>query len=163
VLTSSHHPNATQTTQIITAIRHSLSLVKTLPNPLQREAQDAYAASLRTVFVVAACSTLTAYLVRLPVRPPSCVCRGLALTRPRTRSRKKRWRSTTTTGVELPTPSLRRTWVGVRRDEGRSPRGADARAGCYYNDGVSSSARDVWTGSGLGVVRGAVTQCVVWP
>jgi MFS family permease len=59
-----HVPDAEQ---IITAIRHSLSLVKTLPNPLQREAQDAYAASLRTVFVVAACSTLTAYLVRLPI------------------------------------------------------------------------------------------------
>jgi hypothetical protein len=54
--------------KIITDIRHSLSLVTTLPDPLQRNARDAYAASLQTVFIVAACSTLMAYLVRLPVR-----------------------------------------------------------------------------------------------
>lgn len=148
---------------MIADIRHSLSLVTTLPDPLQREARDAYAASLRTVFIVAACSTLTAYLVRLPVRPPSCVfvsfrlhfvsssfvlvSSRLSLTQTRTRFRKKRW-STTTTRLERPTPSLRRTWMGVWRDEGRSPRGAErAREGqCYYNNSVSSSTRDVWTG-----------------
>ncbi|KAF8121594.1 vacuolar amino acid permease [Boletus edulis] len=62
-----HRIHAPDAPKIITAIRHSLSLVTTLPNPLQREARDAYAASLKTVFIVAACSTLMAYLVRLPI------------------------------------------------------------------------------------------------
>ncbi|KAF8129574.1 vacuolar amino acid permease [Boletus edulis] len=60
-----HRIHAPDAPKIITAIRHSLSLVTTLPDPLQREARDAYAASLKTVFIVAACSTLTAYLIRL--------------------------------------------------------------------------------------------------
>ena len=55
--------------KIIADLRHSLSLVATLPDPLQRGARDAYAASLKTVFILAACSPLTAYVVRLPVRP----------------------------------------------------------------------------------------------
>ncbi|KAF8549541.1 hypothetical protein OG21DRAFT_1421090, partial [Imleria badia] len=55
--------------KIITAIRHSLSLVTALPDPLQRWARDAYAVSLQTVFIVSACSTLTTFLVRLPVHP----------------------------------------------------------------------------------------------
>ncbi|KAF9223078.1 MFS general substrate transporter [Gyrodon lividus] len=59
-----HAPDAAK---VIADIRHSLSLVKSLPPDLQRAARDSYAASLRTVFVVAACSTLTAYLVRLPI------------------------------------------------------------------------------------------------
>ncbi|KAF8551515.1 MFS general substrate transporter [Imleria badia] len=59
-----HAPDAEK---IITAIRHSLSLVTALPDPLQRWARDAYAASLQTVFIIAACSTLTAFLVRLPI------------------------------------------------------------------------------------------------
>jgi hypothetical protein len=53
--------------QVIMDIRHSLSLVTSLPPDLQRAARDSYAASLRTVFILAACSTLTAYIVRLPV------------------------------------------------------------------------------------------------
>ncbi|KAH0828776.1 major facilitator superfamily domain-containing protein [Lanmaoa asiatica] len=59
-----HVPGAEK---IITDIRHSLSLVTTLPDPLQRTARDAYAASLKTVFIAAACSTLMAFLVRLPI------------------------------------------------------------------------------------------------
>jgi len=59
-----HGPGAAK---IINAIRHSLSLVTYLPNPLQRQARDSYAASLKTVFIVAAFSTLTAFLVRLPI------------------------------------------------------------------------------------------------
>ncbi|KAF8431282.1 hypothetical protein L210DRAFT_3560636 [Boletus edulis BED1] len=34
---------------------------------LRREARDAYAASLKTVFIVAAYSTLTVYLIWLPI------------------------------------------------------------------------------------------------
>ncbi|KIJ62352.1 hypothetical protein HYDPIDRAFT_176642 [Hydnomerulius pinastri MD-312] len=59
-----HVPGADQ---IIRDIRHSLSLVASLPPDLQRAARDSYAASLRMVFVLAACSTLVAYLVRLPI------------------------------------------------------------------------------------------------
>ncbi|KAF9238263.1 major facilitator superfamily domain-containing protein [Melanogaster broomeanus] len=53
---------------VIADIRHSLTLVTTLPPDLQRAARDSYAASLRTIFVASACSTLMAYLVRLLVR-----------------------------------------------------------------------------------------------
>ncbi|KAG9308781.1 major facilitator superfamily domain-containing protein [Chiua virens] len=49
-------------------IRHSFSLVVSLPPDLQRAAQDAYAASLRTVFMVGTCSLLVSYFIRLPVR-----------------------------------------------------------------------------------------------
>lgn len=44
-------------------------LVGKLPPDLQRIARDSYAVSLRAVFTLAACSTLLAYIVRLPVRP----------------------------------------------------------------------------------------------
>ncbi|KAF8547922.1 hypothetical protein OG21DRAFT_1516842 [Imleria badia] len=47
--------------------RHSLSLVTSLPAPLQRLARDAYAASLQTVFIVAACLALAAFIVRSPI------------------------------------------------------------------------------------------------
>ncbi|KIJ16260.1 Drug:H+ antiporter-2 family protein [Paxillus involutus ATCC 200175] len=59
-----HGPDAAE---VIMDIRHSLSLVTSLPPDLQRAARDSYAASLRTVFILAACSTLTAYIVRLPI------------------------------------------------------------------------------------------------
>ncbi|THG94206.1 hypothetical protein EW026_g7218 [Hermanssonia centrifuga] len=53
--------------QLITRIRHSTSLVATLPLELQRAARDSYAVALRTVFILAACSTFLAYLARLPI------------------------------------------------------------------------------------------------
>ena len=55
---------------MISKIRHSSTLVAQLPPHLQRAARDAYAISLRAVFVFAAVATLAAYLVRLPVRLP---------------------------------------------------------------------------------------------
>ncbi|KAF8548900.1 hypothetical protein OG21DRAFT_1422225 [Imleria badia] len=86
----------------------TLSLVTSLPDPLQRWARDAYAASLQTMFFVAACSTLTAFLVRLPVHP---ILFSLPLSRARflsvcCRFRKRRWMSVTWTRTN------------VRRDEG---------------------------------------------
>lgn len=54
--------------QWVTRIRHSATLVATLPPELQRIARDSYAASLKAVFTMAAVSTLLAYLARLPVR-----------------------------------------------------------------------------------------------
>lgn len=39
-----------------------------LPPHLQRAARDSYAIALRAVFILAACSTLLAYIARLPVR-----------------------------------------------------------------------------------------------
>ncbi|KAG6375867.1 major facilitator superfamily domain-containing protein [Boletus reticuloceps] len=59
-----HTPNAEE---IISHIRHSTTLVAQLPPDLQRVARDSYAVSLRAVFLLAACSTLLAYFVRLPV------------------------------------------------------------------------------------------------
>ncbi|KZT18906.1 MFS general substrate transporter [Neolentinus lepideus HHB14362 ss-1] len=57
-------PNADE---LITKIRHSARLVAELPPDLQREARDSYAVGLRTVFITAACSTLLAYIARLPI------------------------------------------------------------------------------------------------
>ncbi|KAG9310523.1 major facilitator superfamily domain-containing protein [Chiua virens] len=59
-----HIPDADK---IISEIRHSFSLVVSLPPDLQRAAQDAYAASLRTVFMVGTCSLLVSYFIRLPI------------------------------------------------------------------------------------------------
>lgn len=53
--------------EIVSRIRHSTTLVGGLPPDLQRAARDSYAISLRAVFMLAACSTLLAYLVRLPI------------------------------------------------------------------------------------------------
>ncbi|KAN0075559.1 Major facilitator superfamily domain containing protein [Tylopilus felleus] len=53
--------------EIISQIRHSTTLVARLPPDLQRAARDSYAVSLRAVFFLAACSTLLAYIVRLPI------------------------------------------------------------------------------------------------
>ncbi|KAL4254412.1 MFS transporter superfamily protein [Abortiporus biennis] len=52
---------------IISEIRHSTTLVAKLPPDLQRAARDSYAASLRAVFILAACMTFLAYVVRLPI------------------------------------------------------------------------------------------------
>ena len=54
--------------QVISEIRHSSTLVAKLEPELQRAARDSYAIALRAVFIMAACSTLLAYCVRLPVR-----------------------------------------------------------------------------------------------
>ncbi|KAI0085904.1 vacuolar amino acid permease [Irpex rosettiformis] len=51
----------------IRKIRHSATLVASLPLHLQRAARDSYAISLRAVFIMAATSTFLAYLVRLPI------------------------------------------------------------------------------------------------
>ncbi|KAG1854788.1 major facilitator superfamily domain-containing protein [Suillus subalutaceus] len=53
--------------EIVNQIRHSTTLVGRLPPDLQRAARESYAISLRAVFTLAACSTLLAYLVRLPI------------------------------------------------------------------------------------------------
>jgi hypothetical protein len=55
--------------QLIKKIRQSARLITSLPPDLQRIARDSYSASLKSVFFFAACSTMLAYLVRLPVRP----------------------------------------------------------------------------------------------
>ena len=54
--------------QLIERIRKSARLITSLPPDLQRIARDSYSASLKSVFFFAACTTLLAYLVRLPVR-----------------------------------------------------------------------------------------------
>ncbi|KAI5982815.1 major facilitator superfamily domain-containing protein [Pisolithus albus] len=52
-------------TEIINSIRRSATLVASLSPDLQRAARDSYAVAIRDVFIFAACSTLTAYIVRL--------------------------------------------------------------------------------------------------
>ncbi|PPQ99167.1 hypothetical protein CVT24_009258 [Panaeolus cyanescens] len=59
-----HTPDADD---LIKRIRQSARLVQTLPPDLRRMAQDSYAISLKSVFFFAACSTLLAYIVRLPI------------------------------------------------------------------------------------------------
>lgn len=54
--------------QLIKKIRHSAKLISSLPPDLQQIAKDSYATALRTVFIMAACLTFCAYIVRLPVR-----------------------------------------------------------------------------------------------
>ena len=54
-------------TKLIKRIRHSARLVDSLPTDLQRLARDSYASSLKSVFILAACASLLAYLCRLPV------------------------------------------------------------------------------------------------
>jgi len=53
--------------ELIKKIRHSARLVGSLPPAVQRQARDAYAVSLKAVFIFAACSTFLAYIVRLPI------------------------------------------------------------------------------------------------
>ncbi|KAI6027188.1 vacuolar amino acid permease [Pisolithus marmoratus] len=59
-----HGPDAAE---VISGIRHSATLVARLPLDLQRAARDSYAVALHDVFILAACSTLMAYIVRLPI------------------------------------------------------------------------------------------------
>ncbi|KAF9481292.1 vacuolar amino acid permease [Pholiota conissans] len=59
-----HGPDADET---IMHIRQNARLVSTLPPDLQRIARDSYDLSLHRVFFFAACSTLLAYMVRLPI------------------------------------------------------------------------------------------------
>ncbi|KAF8913341.1 MFS general substrate transporter [Mucidula mucida] len=59
-----HRPDAEHW---IISIRQSARLVHDLPPDLQRIARDSYAVSLKAVFTFAACMTLLAYIVRLPV------------------------------------------------------------------------------------------------
>lgn len=53
--------------ELINRIRHSTTLVATLPPDTQRAARDSYAIALRAVFVMAAFCTGVAFLVRLPI------------------------------------------------------------------------------------------------
>jgi hypothetical protein len=53
--------------QLINRIRHSATLVATLPPETQRAARDSYAIALRAVFTMAAVSTAVGFVVRLPV------------------------------------------------------------------------------------------------
>lgn len=55
------------TDSIINSIRQSSRLVATLPPELQQLARESYGASLTAVFTFAACASLLAYLVRLPI------------------------------------------------------------------------------------------------
>ncbi|KAF8514715.1 hypothetical protein BU17DRAFT_52402, partial [Hysterangium stoloniferum] len=57
--------------QMIHQIRHSSSLVATLPPDLRRHAKASYAIAIRWVFVLSACSSFLAFLIRLVVCHPS--------------------------------------------------------------------------------------------
>ncbi|KAJ8699069.1 hypothetical protein PTI98_002224 [Pleurotus ostreatus] len=64
---TSPRPNILFGGQWITKIRHSAKLVGSLPPEMQRTARDAYAISLKQVFIFASVATFFAYLVRLPI------------------------------------------------------------------------------------------------
>ncbi|KAF7295796.1 Vacuolar amino acid permease [Mycena chlorophos] len=53
--------------KVILAVRRSSAVIRELVPEEQRWARDAYAISLRTVYIFAATSTLMAYIVRLPI------------------------------------------------------------------------------------------------
>jgi len=53
--------------EIIARIRRQAKVITTLPPEIQRPARDAYNASLKAVFIYAACSTFLAFCVRLPI------------------------------------------------------------------------------------------------
>lgn len=53
--------------ELINRIRHSTTLVATLPPETQRAARDSYAIALRAVFIMAAFSQAAAFIVRLPI------------------------------------------------------------------------------------------------
>ncbi|KAF9460915.1 major facilitator superfamily domain-containing protein [Collybia nuda] len=59
-----HRPDAEE---LILKIRQSARLVNTLPLDLRKKAQESYAVSINAVFVFAACCTMLAYLVRVPI------------------------------------------------------------------------------------------------
>ncbi|KAF5318050.1 hypothetical protein D9619_012125 [Psilocybe cf. subviscida] len=52
---------------LISRIQHSARLVATLPPDTQRIARDAYASSLKSVFVLAASASILAYIARIPI------------------------------------------------------------------------------------------------
>ena len=54
--------------QLIDRIRHSATLVATLPLDVRNKATASHAVAIRAVFIMAATSTLLAYIIRLPVR-----------------------------------------------------------------------------------------------
>ena len=54
--------------QLIEQVKHSSEMVRQLPPDLQRPVRDSYAIALQAVFTLAACCTVLAFLVRLPVR-----------------------------------------------------------------------------------------------
>ncbi|KAJ7221451.1 vacuolar amino acid permease [Mycena pura] len=59
--------HSTNAEELILNIRHSSNFIRTLPPAMQRAARDSYAIGLRSVYVLAACATLAAYLARLPI------------------------------------------------------------------------------------------------
>ena len=61
------HTHRHPCSQIIKKIQHSAKYVAVLPPATQRIARDSYAASLKSVFILAAGASLLAYLARIPV------------------------------------------------------------------------------------------------
>ncbi|VDB85201.1 unnamed protein product [Peniophora sp. CBMAI 1063] len=55
---------------IIDSIRHSATIVATLPPAIKDQATASHAIAIRAVFIMAATSTLLAYIIRLPI--PDC-------------------------------------------------------------------------------------------
>ncbi|PPR05145.1 hypothetical protein CVT26_012231 [Gymnopilus dilepis] len=60
-------PANRRTCQLILKIRHSARFLNSLAPEIQRQARDSYDISLKKVFFFASCSTLLAYIVRLPI------------------------------------------------------------------------------------------------
>ncbi|PVG01894.1 hypothetical protein CPB86DRAFT_698295 [Serendipita vermifera] len=53
--------------ELIEKVKHSSDIVRQLPPNLQEPVRESYASALRAVFIMAACCTFAAFLVRLPI------------------------------------------------------------------------------------------------
>lgn len=52
--------------ELIEQVKHSSEMVRQLPLDLQRPVRDSYVIALRAIFILAACCTVLAFLVRIP-------------------------------------------------------------------------------------------------
>jgi len=80
-----HGPGAHE---MITRIRESAKLVISLPPDLQRDVRDSYDIALKHVFMMATCSTLLAYIVRLGIPEKSLDESDPAIPNPQTPARR---------------------------------------------------------------------------
>ncbi|KAH6899160.1 multidrug resistance protein [Coprinopsis sp. MPI-PUGE-AT-0042] len=94
--------------EIIQKIRHNARLVATLPPRERLAAQESYKASLKSVFFFAACMTLCAYIVRLPVRGRQMHTDKQLEHHPK-RNRSDEEESASSTAEDASTPSSRRS------------------------------------------------------
>ncbi|KAK6977150.1 vacuolar amino acid permease [Favolaschia claudopus] len=103
-----HVPDAEN---LIRQIRRNSNYIRELPSEQQAYARDSYALALKTVYIFAACLTISAYLVRLPI-PDQDLDKAHARQRAQAEARRNSTAevattnavASTSTGSGLPTP-----------------------------------------------------------